>query len=312
MLDLSFDNKLLNIIPEERFFRDEPMYKHTTFRVGGAAERYISVKDADEINDVIAICRDCEVPFWLIGNGSNLLVSDEGLKGVCIEIGADMRDIAITQEANDYMIVTASAGVLLSGLAAFALKNSLHGLEFAAGIPGTVGGAMVMNAGAYGGEMKDVVLSVTALNPADGRIVTLSNEEMQFSYRNSTIRKEGLIVLSVDYHLEKGDAAAIKGTMDELASKRREKQPLEFPSAGSTFKRPVGFFAGKLIQDCDLMGYSVGGAEVSAKHAGFVINKGNATATDIYRLIREVQEAVYADTGVRLEPEVIMLGDFRL
>ncbi len=312
MLDLSFDNKLLNIIPEERLFRDEPMYKHITFRVGGNVERYISVANVDEIKSVLELCRLENVPSWLIGNGSNLLVSDAGLPGVCIEIGTNMKDISILGEEDGRLTVSASAGVLLSSLAAFALKNSLTGLEFAAGIPGTVGGAMVMNAGAYGGEMKDVVKSVTALDPNSGEVITISCEDMAFGYRTSCIKSRGLIVVAVDFTLEKGDETEIKATMDDLAKRRRDKQPLEFPSAGSTFKRPEGFFAGKLIQDSGLMGYAVGDAEVSTKHAGFVVNKGKATATDIYRLIREVQEAVYADTGIRLEPEVIMLGEFRM
>ncbi len=311
MLDLSFDNKLLNIIPEESLFRDEPMYKHTTFRVGGNVSRYVVLSKVEEIQGVISLCKEEGVDYWIIGNGSNLLVSDEGLDGVCIEIGDGMKNISISME-EDEAILHADAGVLLSMLASFALKNSLTGLEFAAGIPGTVGGAMVMNAGAYGGEMKDIVRSVTALDPETNEIVTIPCEEMAFGYRSSIVKSRGLIVVAADFALGKGDATEIKARMDELAVRRRDKQPLEYPSAGSTFKRPEGFFAGKLIQDSGLMGYSVGGAAVSDKHAGFVINKDKATATDIYRLIKEVTEAVYADTGVRLEPEVIMLGKFRM
>lgn len=305
MWDLSLDKELMNIIPEERFFRDESMYKHTTFRVGGPASRYVSVSTEEELVGLMKMCETHGVEPLFIGNGSNLLVSDNGLDGLVIELGHDMKDIAVSDEE-----VVASAGALLSMVASQAYKHELTGLEFAAGIPGTIGGAMVMNAGAYGGEMKDVVKSVRVYNPSTGQVENIAGEDMEFSYRHSIVREKKLVVLAVTLKLKRGNSDDIKNVMDELAAKRRDKQPLEYPSAGSTFKRPEGFFAGKLIQDSGLMGYSVGGAQVSEKHAGFVVNKDSATALDIYRLIREVQEQVYADTGVRLEPEVIMLGQF--
>lgn len=305
MLDLLFENKLLNIIPEERFFRDEPMYKHTTFRVGGPARILVSIADGEELKSVLFLCKENDVRTYVIGNGSNLLVSDRGFDGVILELGSSMRDIEL-----DDGVIRASAGALLSSIASFALKNSLTGLEFAAGIPGTVGGAMVMNAGAYGGEMKDVVKRVCVFDPFSAEIKYIDCQDMDFSYRHSIVREKGYVVLSVEFRLEAGEPKKIKDTMDELAAKRREKQPLEYPSAGSTFKRPEGYFAGKLIQDSGLMGYAVGGAQVSTKHAGFVINRDNATAADVYTLIGDVSRKVYEDSGVTLEPEVIMLGDF--
>ena len=305
MWDLLFENKLQNVIPEERFFRDEPMYKHTTFRVGGNARGYVLISDVRELEDVLNVCKESDVSTYVIGNGSNLLVSDEGYDGLIIELGRAMNDIRLEDG-----IIKASAGALLSTLASFALKNSLTGLEFAAGIPGTVGGAMVMNAGAYGGEMKDVVKEVLVYDPESGAVLSIESEKMDFSYRHSVVKDKGYIVLGAQFKLMPGVMSDIKAVMDELAAKRREKQPLEYPSAGSTFKRPEGYFAGKLIQDSGLMGYSVGDAEVSKKHAGFVINKGKAKAADIHRLIYDVRDKVLEDTGVTLEPEVIMLGKF--
>lgn len=305
MWNNTLDNKLMNIIPEERIFRDESMSRHTTFRVGGPVERYVSIGKKEELKDLIRLCNEENIPRTVIGNGSNLLVSDKGLDGICIEVGKDMRDISVRDN-----VITASAGVLLSILSSFARDNALTGLEFAGGIPGTVGGAMVMNAGAYGGEMKDVVSLVHAYDPKTDEYITLTADEMEFGYRKSIVRNRGLVVTEVEFTLLPGDKDVIKATMDELTIKRRQKQPLEYPSAGSTFKRPEGFFAGKLIEDSGLKGYSVGGAQVSEKHAGFVINKGGASASDIYHLILEVREKVYADTGVRLEPEVICLGDW--
>jgi len=310
MIDKSFDNKLLNIIPEEDIFRDEPMYKHTTFRVGGPAKRYIKISDVQTIIPLINLIKSHDIPYFITGNGSNLLVSDIGFPGVCLEIGAGLSDICITEENKESVSVRAMAGTLLGSLASFALKNSLSGFEFAAGIPGTVGGAMVMNAGAYGGEMKDVVTQVSLLNCDSRDVITLNNSEMEFDYRRSIIKRRNLIVLSADFSFKRGNSTEIKAIMDDLSYKRREKQPLEYPSAGSTFKRPEGFFAGKLIEDSGLKGYRAGGAQVSEKHSGFIINRENATAADIYRLIREVTETVYVKTGVRLEPEVVMLGEF--
>ena len=305
MWNQSLDNKLINIIPEERIFRDEPMYKHTTFRTGGPVKRFVSVAKESEIIALTQLCEQENVDYYLVGNGSNLLVSDKGIDGLCIELGSSFKNISFQDG-----LIRATAGTLLSSVAREAYDRSLTGFEFAAGIPGSVGGAMVMNAGAYGGEMKDVVQSVRVYDKKNNQIITLNNDEMQFGYRTSAIKQKGYIVLSADFCLREGNAEDIKTQMNELAHRRREKQPLEYPSAGSTFKRPVGFYAGKLIEDSNLKGYSVGGAQVSEKHAGFVINKNNAQAIDIYRLIREVQEQVYADSGIGLETEVVMLGDF--
>lgn len=298
------------IVASDRILVDEPMSKHTTFRVGGPADIYISICDKKELVDIISYLKSVQTDYYIIGNGSNLLVSDEGYRGVILELGSGFDNLSITSESGKNVRIKATAGTLLSKLAAFAYKNELGGLEFAAGIPGSVGGAMVMNAGAYGGEMKQVVTSVSVLDPQTGDIMMLSNDEMDFSYRHSVVRDRGYIVIDAEFELVRGEASAIKEVMDDLAAKRKSKQPLEYPSAGSTFKRPEGFFAGKLIEDSGLKGYSVGGAQVSEKHSGFVINKNQAKAIDVYRLIREVQEQVYADTGVRLETEVIMLGDF--
>lgn len=305
MTNLLFDKKLKNIIPEENIFRDEPMYKHTTFRVGGAVDVYAIPSNEKELTGIIDLCLEENVEFYVIGNGSNLLVSDKGFPGVCIEIGSNMKELSLKDG-----IIYAEAGALLSRVAAFAMKNSLTGFEFASGIPGTIGGAANMNAGAYGREMKDVIKRVHAYNANAKKLITIERENLEFGYRKSVIKSQKLIVTGVELELETGSYDEIKAKMDGFTKSRREKQPLEYPSAGSTFKRPTGFFAGKLIQDSGLMGYSVGGAGVSEKHAGFVINKNNATATDVYRLIREIQEKVYADSGVRLETEVIMLGEF--
>ena len=305
MWNQSLENKLINIIPEERIFRDEPMYKHTTFKVGGPAKRFVTIARESELVALIDLCEEENVEYYLLGNGSNLLVSDAGIDGLCIEIGSSFKNISCQNG-----IISASSGTLLSVVAKAAYDRGLTGLEFAAGIPGSVGGAMVMNAGAYGGEMKDVVKSVRVYDKVSKKIIVLDNDEMCFGYRTSAAKQNGYVVLSADFSLKEGVAEDIKSLMDELAKKRREKQPLEYPSAGSTFKRPAGFYAGKLIEDSNLKGYSVGGAQVSEKHAGFIINKNNAKAIDIYRLIREVQEQVFADSGVRLETEVVMLGDF--
>ncbi|MBP9996683.1 MAG: UDP-N-acetylmuramate dehydrogenase [Lachnospiraceae bacterium] len=303
-------NRLSSVIPSDRILRNEMLSKHTTFKVGGPAAIYLSVAGKQELIDTLRILTSENVPFYILGNGSNILASDEGYEGVIIEIGSKWSDISIVDDNEDTSLVKADAGVLLGALSSFAYRNSLGGLEFASGIPGTVGGAMVMNAGAYDGEMKDVVESVRALNLDDMCVHEYTNEMMHFAYRHSIVKEERLIVLDVTFKLAKTSPDMISAKMDDFALRRRTKQPLEYPSAGSTFKRPEGFFAGKLIEESNLRGYCVGGAQVSEKHCGFVINKGNATATDIYRLIKEVQEQVYSDSGVRLEPEVIMLGEF--
>ena len=243
------------------------------------------------------------MPYYIIGNGSNLLVSDKGYRGVIIQIYKEMNEITVEDGK-----VKAQAGALLSGIAAKALAAELTGFEFASGIPGTIGGACVMNAGAYGGEMKDVLESVTVLT-GEGEIIELGRNELELGYRTSVIAKKGYIVLGAVMKLEHGDAVNIKAYMDELKEKRVTKQPLEYPSAGSTFKRPEGHFAGKLIEDAGLRGFQVGGAQVSEKHCGFVINRDHATAADIMELMRQVQMRVKENSGVDLEPEVKRLGD---
>ena len=298
-------NRLKELIEEKRLLIDEPMDRHTSFRVGGTADAYISVKSRSELKELIGLLKEEKTPYYVIGNGSNLLVSDKGYRGVIIEIGSSMAAIEATDDG-----LRAEAGALLGTLGMTACRMSLKGLEFAAGIPGSVGGAMVMNAGAYGGEMSGVVKEVLLFDPEKMEEITLSRDEMGFAYRRSVVKDRKLIVMAVDFSLDKGEEKEIKALMDDLAKRRRDKQPLEYPSAGSTFKRPEGFFAGGLIEESGLKGYSVGGAQVSEKHAGFIINKNKATASDIYCLIREVKEQVYADSGIILEPEVIMLGDF--
>ena len=252
---------------------------------------------------MVEFCKSEQIPYYIVGNGSNLLVSDAGYRGVIVQIYKEMNEVKVEGD-----LVKAQAGALLSGIAAKALGAELSGFEFASGIPGTIGGACVMNAGAYGGEMKDVLESVTVLT-GEGKIIELGRNELELGYRTSVIAKKGYIVLGAVLKLERGDGEKIKTYMDELKEKRVTKQPLEYPSAGSTFKRPEGYFAGKLIEDAGLRGFQVGGAQVSEKHCGFVINRDHATAADIMELMRQVQIRVKENSGVDLEPEVKRLGD---
>ncbi len=282
---------------------NEPMKRHTSFRAGGEAKWFAIPETAEELKAVLAACQKADIPWYVVGNGSNLLVSDQGFPGVIIST-AKFDKLEVVGET-----VTAGAGVLLSKLANTAYKAGLTGLEFAAGIPGSVGGAAVMNAGAYGGEMKHVLKSVTVLTK-EGEVKTLPAEELELGYRTSVIPKCGYLVLEAEFALKEGNPEEIKAVMDDLAGRRKDKQPLEYPSAGSTFKRPEGYFAGKLIEDAGLKGFSVGGAEVSEKHAGFVINKNDATASDIYNLCKEVERRVLETFGVTLEMEVKLLGEF--
>ncbi|MCR5398603.1 MAG: UDP-N-acetylmuramate dehydrogenase [Lachnospiraceae bacterium] len=299
------DKRLAELIPENRVLRDEPMYKHTTFKVGGPATVYVTVNDEDELIRLLDAMRDTGADCFIIGHGSNILVSDKGYDGLMIETVNMSSECKV--EGNS---IRAGAGMMLGHLAITARDNSLAGLEFAAGIPGTVGGAVYMNAGAYGGEIKDVIRLAGVYDRETGKVFELTGEELNLSYRHSVIKERGYVVLYAVFDLIPGDRKEIEVKINDYNCRRREKQPLEYPSAGSTFKRPEGFFAGALIQESGLKGYSVGDAKVSDKHAGFVINKGHATATDIYCLIREVREKVYADTGVMLEPEVELIGDF--
>lgn len=303
-MNQNFYDKLNNVIAKDSILTDEPMSRHTTFRVGGPADFFVTPKAKEEVRDVIRICKEAGMPYYIIGNGSNLLVSDAGYRGVIVQIYKEMNEVKVEGD-----LVKAQAGALLSGIAAKALGAELSGFEFASGIPGTIGGACVMNAGAYGGEMKDVLEFVTVLT-GEGKIIELGRNELELGYRTSVIAKKGYIVLGAVLKLERGDGEKIKTYMDELKEKRVTKQPLEYPSAGSTFKRPEGYFAGKLIQDSGLKGFTVGGAQVSEKHSGFVINKGNATAADVMELIRQVTAKVKEDTGVTMEPEVKQIGEF--
>lgn len=296
--------RLEQILTKDRIRQNEPMKNHTTFRVGGPADIFLT-PSAEELPAVLSVCREEQMPVTVIGNGSNLLVGDQGIRGVVICIGFGMRGILVDGEK-----IFLEAGVTLAAAAQQAAKAGLTGLEFASGIPGTFGGAVVMNAGAYGGEMKDVIVSVRVISE-DGEILTLSKEELDLSYRHSVIPERGYLVIDGELLLTREkDPDQITERMEELKKKRIEKQPLEYPSAGSTFKRPEGYFAGKLIMDAGLRGFSVGGAAVSEKHCGFVINKGNATAADICALMDEVTRIVKEKYAVTLEPEVKKVGEF--
>ena len=297
-------DELSALIGKERLFTDELMKKHTTFRVGGPADFYAMPENVTEVKKLITYCRDTNLPYYIVGNGSNLLVGDKGFRGLIIQISKSMSDIKV--EGTE---VRAYAGALLSKVANVVLNEELKGFEFAAGIPGTVGGAVRMNAGAYGGEIKDIIKSATVIDN-EGNIITLTKDELELSYRSSIISKNEYIVLEAVFVLEKGKREDIKSVMDDLKERRVSKQPLEFPSAGSTFKRPEGYFAGKLIDDAGLRGFSIGGAQVSEKHCGFVINKGDATAKDIVDLMNEVSRRVKENSGVTLEPEVRRIGEF--
>ena len=281
---------------------NEPMSAHTTFKIGGAADIMITVKSIDELKTALSACKDSDVPFMILGNGSNLLVSDDGIEGAVILLDGDFKAITVDGET-----ITAGAGAKLSKLCTVALDEELSGLEFAYGIPGSVGGAMYMNAGAYGGEMKDVALSVTALT-ADGEVKEYSLEELNLGYRTSIFKTNGEIILFSKYQLHKGERSAIKAQMDDVMNRRKTKQPLEYPSAGSVFKRPEGAFAGTLIEQCGLKGRTVGGAQVSEKHAGFIINVGGATCDDVMNLVKLVQDVVKTETGYFLEREIIRTG----
>ena len=293
-----------DLLGEDRVFTEEAMSQHTTFKIGGPADYFLMPDKGEDVGRVIKICKEKEIPYFILGNGSNLLVGDGGYRGAVIQIYRNMS--SVTVEGNE---ITAQAGALLSAVAAAAKNASLTGFEFAGGIPGTIGGAVVMNAGAYGGEMKDALTEVTVMN-AEGDIFTLPTEELELGYRTSIIKTAGYIVLEAKIRLKEGDPEVIRETMKDLTIRRTTKQPLEYPSAGSTFKRPEGYFAGKLIMDSGLAGYQVGGAQVSEKHCGFVINAGDATARDVRTLMDNVRDIVYKKYGVTLEPEVKFLGEF--
>ncbi|MCL2718556.1 MAG: UDP-N-acetylmuramate dehydrogenase [Lachnospiraceae bacterium] len=304
MINQSVLDYIKQIVPEKDVRENELMSAHTTFKVGGEAALFIHISSKEQLIRLIPFFRRLEIDYFVIGNGSNILIGDKGYQGVILSIGEGLSEIRI----KDNQII-AEAGAMLSQVSKRAAGAGLAGLEFASGIPGTIGGAVVMNAGAYGGEMALVVESVLVMNAA-GEEMILSNDTMEFAYRTSVVKNRPYIVLAVTLCLEYGDIGQINQKITELTKRRREKQPLEYASAGSTFKRPPGKFAGMLIMDAGLRGFSIGGASVAEKHCGFVINQGNATAADIIEVINEVQERVYDRFDIKLEPEVIYLGDF--
>ena len=294
--------RLRSIVGEDNVLVDEPMSEHTTFEVGGPADLYVIPESFDEVRDVLSACDEAGVERFVLGRGSDLLVSDDGYRGVIVAVGEGLMGVSV-----DGAEMTCQAGVDLREASEMACELGLSGLEFAWGIPGSVGGACCMNAGASGGCVADALKCVRVLMP-DGTQETIGVDELDLGYRRSRVATDGLVVLSATFALEKGDPEKIRATMDDLTRQREEKQPLEMASAGSTFKRPEGHFAGKLIMDAGLQGYRVGGAEVSRKHAGFVVNTGGATAADVHAVIEHVQDEVERQFGVRLEPEVRFLG----
>jgi UDP-N-acetylenolpyruvoylglucosamine reductase len=303
-LEEQFYQKLILTCPKERVNTGERMEFHTSLHIGGEADYFVKPVNIDEIRAVINLCKKESMPYYVIGNGSNLLVSDQGYRGVIIQLGDDFSDIKVYENS-----IKAQAGVLLSKLASTAASNSLTGLEFASGIPGTLGGAVTMNAGAYDGEMKHCLVKANVLDEK-GNLLELNKEELELGYRTSVLQKKNYILLEAEMQLTVGDEAKIRQRMKELNTMRREKQPLDQYSAGSTFKRPQGYYAGKLISDAGLRGYQVGGAAVSEKHCGFVVNKENASAKEFLNLIQDVSRIVEEKFGVKLEPEVKFLGDF--
>ena len=301
---MELEQKLKQLLEEEDVVLGEEMKYHTTFRVGGPAHFFVTPKTEEQLQSVLKLCKETDTPWFILGRGSNLLVSDRGFDGVVIHMQKHWNHYH-TEENR----IFAQAGAMMSAVSQEALRNGLTGFEFASGIPGTIGGGLRMNAGAYGGEMKQVVLSAKVMD-SNGTVLELSKDELELGYRTSTIGRNGYIALSCVIGLQPGDPDCIRSTMEEMNAKRRQKQPLEYGSAGSTFKRPEGYFAGKLIQDAGLKGFSIGDAQVSEKHAGFVINRGNAKAADIMKLCKEVSRRVHEQFGDNLEMEVRRLGKF--
>ncbi len=299
-----YKDEIVNRFDPSTISWQEPMTLHTSFKIGGPADLFFKPQSIEDLTAMIDLCQKSSIPFYIMGNGSNLLVGDQGYRGVIIQVYRNLSSFSI--EGNT---VEAEAGILLSKLANRVHDAGLEGFEFASGIPGTLGGAVYMNAGAYGGEMKDIIVSAKVLTQG-GDVKTLSNEALELGYRHSALMNEGDIVLSTKMVLVPGEQKVIRAKMDELNFRRKDKQPIEKPSAGSTFKRPVGYYAGKLIMDAGLRGYQLGGARVSDKHCGFVINTGNATSKDVMALIQHIQREVKNQFGVDLEPEVRMIGDF--
>ncbi|MGN0571336.1 MAG: UDP-N-acetylmuramate dehydrogenase [Candidatus Fimenecus sp.] len=289
---------------QTEYFRDFPLSKVTSFQTGGNADLLLLPNSTEALSELIRACNASDVPYFVIGNGSNLLVSDKGVRGAVLRLAAPMSEITYLGDGQ----ICCAAGAPLTALCNFAYKHSLSGLEFAYGIPGSAGGAAYMNAGAYGGEMKDVLTKCTHIAP-DGTVGSFSGTDLQLGYRRSVYAGKNYCITALYLQLSPGDPAAIKAAMDDKMARRVAKQPLEYPSAGSTFKRPEGYFAGALIEECGLKGYSIGGAQVSEKHAGFVINKGGATTADILALIRHIQETVLREKGVHLQTEVEVIGE---
>lgn len=303
-METDLKDRLVLILHEENVKVNEPMKNHTTFKIGGPADFFITPSDEEQLKKSIKCIKETGLSYYVIGNGSNLLVSDEGYRGVIIQLYDRFNNMEFQEKT-----CTVQSGCLLSRLGMQAAKNGLSGLEFATGIPGTIGGAVVMNAGAYGGEIKDCIVSARLMD-RDGNIKNYSRDELALGYRKSIASEKNLIVLSAVFELESMDKQKIMDRINQLAAARRMKQPLEYPSAGSTFKRPDGYFAGKLIEEAGLKGYSIGGACVSDKHSGFIINNGNATAGDVMELVAHVKQKVYEKSGVMLELEVKKLGNF--
>jgi len=297
---------LVNIVGDENVVENEPMSKHTSFKIGGNADFFMTPRTVEQIKAIITYCVQNTIAYFVIGNGSNLLVSDDGYRGVIIQLYDKFNEIKYANNGQK-VIVKAQAGVMLGRLGNELMKKSITGFEFATGIPGTIGGAVMMNAGAYDGEIKNVIINACLMD-ACGNIVKLNNSQLELGYRTSIIAKEKYIVLEAEFELEKGNQEEIKNKLNDFTVRRKEKQPLEMPSAGSIFKRPQGYYAGKLISDANLVGYTVGGAQVSKKHAGFVVNIGNATAKDIINLTDDVKNKVKEQFGVELELEVKKLG----
>lgn len=305
---MDFYHKLSEAAGADHILKDEPMSAHTTFRIGGPADYFVVPEDAASLGRGVALCRAEGVDYFITGNGSNLLVGDGGYRGVVFHICHTMGDVAYEEKGTE-LLVEAGAGVMLSSLARQVSSKGYTGFEYATGIPGTLGGGVTMNAGAYGGEISDNLLWAELMDET-GAVLRLERDRLKLSYRHSVMMEQSLVVLRAGFSFTKGDAMAITQKVAELSRSRKEKQPLEYPSAGSTFKRPEGYFAGKLIQDCGLKGFRVGDAMVSEKHSGFVINVGHATAADVMTLIRHVQQEVDRQFCVRIEPEVRMIGEF--
>ncbi len=295
--------KLKSLLPDDRVLIDAPMSEQTTFKIGGPADCLVLPASIEEIRQIISLIKEYDVPYIIIGNGSNVLVMDKGIRGIVLKFSNDMSYMRCENES-----VIAGCGALLADLSDFASVNSLTGLEFAVGIPGSIGGAIYMNAGAYGGEIKNVVKSVTAVSP-DGHIVKYDNQQSSFGYRQSIFQKNDNVICEIELSLSKGDKDSIVSSMKEFTGRREKKQPLELPSAGSTFKRPAGYYVGTLIEQTGLKGFRVGDAQISTKHAGFVVNVGHASAKDVLELISEVQKRIYEAHGVKLYPEVRIIGE---